>query len=92
MQHEAHKSNPVGCRACSCKRNPQGPVVPVTGTRSLSTLVVHIEELEVVEIVQDIEAIVDEPHQDIQQHEGTWTVYDNPVYDHPTSNTITHFL
>ena len=25
---------PVGCRACSSKRNPLGPVVPVTGTRN----------------------------------------------------------
>ena len=30
----------VGCWAISCKHNPQGPVVPVTDTRSSSTLVV----------------------------------------------------
>lgn len=34
---------PVGCWASSRKHNPRGPMVPVTGTRSLSTLRVLLD-------------------------------------------------
>ena len=44
--------NPIGCWAPSRKHNPRGPVVPVIGTRTLSTLVVvdHDERV-VLEVV-----------------------------------------
>jgi len=51
-------AGPVGCWAFSRKHNPRGPVVPVTGTRSLSTLRVLL----VVEVRVVLEAEVREQH------------------------------